>query len=858
MMFIELQNDKTYDGTCSLVNKLRPSMKVNDCELNYSKVKTYENESLLLDENLKQITEKIEEEFNEYSSETSFFKKEFHSIIPFLVLKNQMIHRLTLSDYDIKKEKKEFKTKLKMRRLTPMDYYKKGLLHFYLGNYQKAFQNFKMSSLLRKDNANIIKWLVFSAVKILFSTEKEKEHFESYDSNNESLYILKNDSHKEKEGLINRINNIFDCCISRKKDKESTKNNKYISSIFKDNSKNIYNNKISLSLLIEEIEDGVHFIISDSEREDKENVISIWWIILIVSSYCKLYPSIKGNFHLNVFSLEPKVIIKKAKEIDEYLAYIMYIQWKYLTEGNFYLTEMKNVLDDLFRKYPHRIEGYLFYWEFLTKSSLKEYYKALQISQTVYSQLNVLDDNELYFYYVVITYSKSLMYNGKYSQIMRLLKQEFYHNLSYTSLYLYLGIILAKSKAKTLLSESVSILTNTSSLVYTDLKFLSYYWIGYVYYSLVDYINCYKYWKKCHASNYKYSNKKTVYIEKFISKYKNVFNNLNDIKQSQFIESATKIKSMIRRNQSLYAFCDYVILKYRLLQSMKIEDFEREYISLLVHYPNIEKFYYAFWKELKKRNKISLLITFSFYMLLSFQHQHKNIKDIIKSYVYFSKCLSLIHKYDESISLLLQLLQYQPYYNIMGLFCLNQVYELNNLNKVNSLQPKQNYLSLVNLNRSTILDIYHQYGKNSDANNVHTILRNSIENLLKNEIKNIQRNDILFTSYSEILYQIGKVALVSRSNISLGIICLKDYCKIIKFHHNYSSSLNNKKKYRMRYKAKFIMGQLYSISNNYSKTYEIFSKINQTYLKHTKSTLIKEFMNKYNNKQFNLLLHLFN
>ena len=74
-MFIELQNDKTYD-TCSLVNKLRPSMKVNDCELNYSKVKTYENESLLLDENLKQITEKIEEEFNEYSSETSFFKKE--------------------------------------------------------------------------------------------------------------------------------------------------------------------------------------------------------------------------------------------------------------------------------------------------------------------------------------------------------------------------------------------------------------------------------------------------------------------------------------------------------------------------------------------------------------------------------------------------------------------------------------------------------------------------------------------------------------------------------------------------------------------------------------------------------------
>ena len=207
---------------------------------------------------------------------------------------------------------------------------------------------------------------------------------------------------------------------------------------------------------------------------------------------------------------------------------------------------------------------------------------------------------------------------------------------------------------------------------------------------------------------------------------------------------------------------------------------------------------------------------------------------------------------------MLQLLQYQPYYNIMGLFCLNQVYELNNLNKVNSLQPKQNYLSLVNLNRSTILDIYHQYGKNSDSNNVHTILRNSIENLLKNEIKNIQRNDILFTSYSKILYQIGKVALVSRSNISLGIICLKDYCKIIKFHHNYSSSLNNKKKYRMRYKAKFIMGQLYSISNNYSKTYEIFSKINQTYLKHTKSTLIKEFMNKYNNKQFNLLLHLFN
>ena len=855
MMLLELQNDKTYDSPCSLVDKLKPSMKVN--ELNYSKVKTYENDSLL-DENLKEITDKIEEEFNEYSSETSFFKKEFHSIIPFLVLKNQMIHRLTLSDYEIKKEKKEFKMKLKMRRITPMDYYKKGLLHFYLGNYLKAFQNFKMSSLLRKDNANIIKWLVFSAIKIIFSTEKEKEHFESYDSSDESLYILKNDIHKEKEGLINKINNIFDCCISRKK--ESANNNKYQSSIFKENTKNLNKKEISLSLLIEEIENGVHFLISECEivtNEDKENVISIWWIILIVSSYCKLYPSIKDNFHLSVFSFEPKVIIKKAKEIDDYLAYVMYIQWKYLTEGNFYLTEMKNVLDELFRKYPHRIEGYLFYWEFLTKSSLKDYYQSLQISQAIYSQLNVLDDNELYFYYVVITYSKSLMYNGKYSQIMRLLKQEFYHNLSYTSLYFFLGIILAKSKVKTLLEEAVSILTNTSNLLYSDLKFLSYYWIGYVHYSLVDYINCYKYWKKCHSSNYKYSNKKTVYVEKFFCKYKNVFYTLSDFKQSQFIEKASKIKSMIRRNQSLFAYCDYMILRYKLSQSKKIEDCERDYISLLVHFPNIEKLYYAFWKELKKTNKIPLLITFSFYMILSFQNQHKNIKDIIKSYVYYSKCLILIHKYDESISLLLQLLQYQPYYNIIGLVCLNQVYELNNLNKVNSLQPKQNNLSLLNMNRSALLDIYHQYGDKSDSSNV-TILRKQIENLLKNEIKSIQRNDLFFTSYSKILYQIGKVALISRSNISLGIICIRDYCKIIKFHHNYSSSLNNKKKYRMRYKAKFILGQLYSISKNYSKTYEIFSKINHNYLKQSKSALIKEFIHKYNNKQFNLLLNLFN
>ena len=189
--------------------------------------------------------------------------------------------------------------------------------------------------------------------------------------------------------------------------------------------------------------------------------------------------------------------------------------------------------------------------------------------------------------------------------------------------------------------------------------------------------------------------------------------------------------------------------------------------------------------------------------------------------------------------------------------CLNQVYELNNLYKVNSLQPKQNNLSLLNMNRSALFDIYHQYGDKSDSSNV-TILRKQIENLLKSEIKSIQRNDILFTSYSKILYQIGKVALISRSNISLGIICIRDYCKIIKFHHNYSSSLNNKKKYRMRYKAKFVLGQLYSISKNYSRTYEIFSKINQNYLKQSKSALIKEFIHKYNNKQFNLLLNLFN
>jgi len=89
---------------------------------------------------------------------------ETHSIIPFLLISNKEVHRMCLSDYDIKAIYKTFQKKSKLKNIDGFDYYMIGLVNFYKGKYQIAYTNFKLASEKRPTEPNIAKWFAFRCI----------------------------------------------------------------------------------------------------------------------------------------------------------------------------------------------------------------------------------------------------------------------------------------------------------------------------------------------------------------------------------------------------------------------------------------------------------------------------------------------------------------------------------------------------------------------------------------------------------------------------------------------------------------------------------------------------------------------
>lgn len=88
-------------------------------------------------------------------SENLLLRQEYHSIIPFLLISSKSVHRMCLSDYEIKLVIKTFQKRSKCNRLECFDYYKIGLINFFKGNYVNAYNNFKRSYNMKlKDSIN--------------------------------------------------------------------------------------------------------------------------------------------------------------------------------------------------------------------------------------------------------------------------------------------------------------------------------------------------------------------------------------------------------------------------------------------------------------------------------------------------------------------------------------------------------------------------------------------------------------------------------------------------------------------------------------------------------------------------------
>lgn len=391
----------------------------------------------MMSESMEDLNEIIEENYHLVITEDSFLRQEFHSILPFLFLSSREIHRMCLSDYEIKIFNKSIKNKIKNNRLDWMDYYKKGLIKFYQSKYFDSYVNFKAAYNMANKDKEVAKWLAFNILIIIFCTNKSdnvndstkdisgslsgnQEKKNTHNSNNinlnyyvygsfkidfsnfDKININNEDYDYPRNGNISENTNddddnlIFSCCNSRKSKFKSITVNSLVNTYQSDKDKFKYNKH----LLSKDLENILNTLLADKsflENIDSENYgkytsfyIEIMWILILISSYVKLKPDQKIFLKYQ----DPKYYVKKIKDKDVYLGYLAYAEYNSLINKSF---NPENILVEIIYKYPKRIEAYLKFWNTLIKSEPKNYKKAHSLSEVFWKNSSIIQfDNDVY------------------------------------------------------------------------------------------------------------------------------------------------------------------------------------------------------------------------------------------------------------------------------------------------------------------------------------------------------------------------------------------------------------------------------------------------------------------------------
>jgi len=164
-------------------------------------------DNTVLSDDLEHINNEMEERIKLNLCENGFLKQLYHSIIPFLLIQNKEIHRMCLSDYELKLFYKTYnKKKSESERKNPYESYRQGIIKFYKGKYLDAYSHFKSAHLKKESDLNIAKWLAFTSIILLMCNKK-------IDFTN--IKNVNVDTNKEDEEVNDNII-IFPCCSSRK------------------------------------------------------------------------------------------------------------------------------------------------------------------------------------------------------------------------------------------------------------------------------------------------------------------------------------------------------------------------------------------------------------------------------------------------------------------------------------------------------------------------------------------------------------------------------------------------------------------------------------------------------------------
>lgn len=164
-------------------------------------------DNTVLSDDLEHINNEMEERIKLNLCENGFLKQLYHSIIPFLLIQNKEIHRMCLSDYELKLFYKTYnKKKSESERKNPYECYRQGIIKFYKGKYLDAYSHFKSAHIKKDTDLNIAKWLAFTSIILLMCNKK----IDFMNIKNIKVETSKDEEDLKDEGII------FPCCSSRK------------------------------------------------------------------------------------------------------------------------------------------------------------------------------------------------------------------------------------------------------------------------------------------------------------------------------------------------------------------------------------------------------------------------------------------------------------------------------------------------------------------------------------------------------------------------------------------------------------------------------------------------------------------
>jgi hypothetical protein len=234
-------NNKSYLekwNKCIFENKLNLNELNNLTEKSQIFMKNDLNQTTLSDD-LENINNIMEEKIKINLTENGFLKQSYHSIMPFFLIQNKEVHRMCLSDYELKLFYKTYnKRKNDIERKNPYESYREGIIKFYKGKYLEAYSHFKSAQIKKENDCNIVKWLAFTSLILLFCNK-------NIDFTNIKEKVIDNIKTKDDKDLDLEDNMNFYCCSSRKGDNK----NKDINSILKNKkfllNKNIVNSNNS-------------------------------------------------------------------------------------------------------------------------------------------------------------------------------------------------------------------------------------------------------------------------------------------------------------------------------------------------------------------------------------------------------------------------------------------------------------------------------------------------------------------------------------------------------------------------------------------------------------------------------------